>query len=121
MADENFGTAGDPQPMLYRAIELTKKIAVPTAALAFVGWIGETGADGGFIKDIWSGLKTASPTLAMIIFVLLMDERRERREAQRQTNERTIDFVNATNSATTALNQMATNFKEKRNGKGRAR
>jgi len=69
----------------------------PVVGLAIIGWLGERGDDGGFIKDIWTALKTASPPVAMILLVLLLREQRERKEAQKQCNERTVDFVNATN------------------------
>ncbi len=69
--------------------------ALAVIAVFVVGYLGESGNDGGFIKDIWSSLKTASPPVAMVLFLLFLDERRERREAQRQCNDRTIDF-NAT-------------------------
>ena len=65
--------------------------------LAAFAWLSETGNDGGFVKDIWMAAKTASPLAAMVALYLLYDERRERREAQRQCNDRTIDFVQSTN------------------------
>lgn len=86
--------------------DLARKV-IPVATLVALGWLGETGHDGGFIKDIWLSLKTASPPVAMILFVLLIDERRDRREAQKQTNERTIDFVQSTNGMSNAVSRMA--------------
>ena len=65
--------------------------------LAAFAWLSETGNDGGFVRDIWTAAKTASPLAAMVALYLLYDERRERREAQRQCNDRTIDFVQSTN------------------------
>lgn len=112
-------TVKDQWPMFYRGLDLIKKTMVPMAALGLVGWLADTGTDGGFIKDIWTALKTASPPVAMVLFVLFLDERRERREAQRQTNERTIDFINSTNSATNALQGMALSMKELRKGGAR--
>lgn len=70
------------------------------AALGTIGYLGERGGDGGFIKDIWSALKTASPPVAMVLFVLFWDERRERRDAQKQCNDRTVDYIQSTNLQT---------------------
>jgi Cys-tRNA synthase (O-phospho-L-seryl-tRNA:Cys-tRNA synthase) len=86
-----------------RVVDLLKKLAAVLLVSA-IGYLGERGTDGGFIKDVWVGLKTASPVTAMVMFLLFMDERRERREAQRQCNERTVDFIGGTHamSATVA-------------------
>lgn len=70
-----------------------------------IGWLGETGKDGGFIRDIWQALKTASPPVAMIMFFLYMRESQKRDEAQKQCNDRTIDFVKATNLATNTFSR----------------
>lgn len=75
--------------------------------LAALAYFGEKGDDGGFIKDVWLAAKTASPFAAMLALFLLLDERAERRSAQKQCNERTIDFVQSTNSTSAALSQMA--------------
>src|SRR5882672_567805 len=76
-------------------------------ALAAVGYLGETEKDGGFIKDIWAALKTASPPVAMVLFVLYWDEKNERREAQKQCNERTVDYIQSTNLQTGAATRAA--------------
>jgi hypothetical protein len=81
-----------------RIIDLIKK-GVPLLVVAAIGYMGEHGTDGGFIKDIWTAAKTASPLAAMFAVLCWLDERRERREAQRQCNERTIDYVKSTNAA----------------------
>lgn len=73
------------------------KHAAFVGALGVIGYFGETGADGGFVKDIWAALKTASPPVAMVLFVLFWDERRERRDAQTRYNERTVDYIQSTN------------------------
>lgn len=83
------------------------KHATFVGALAVVGYLGETGVDGGFIKDIWAALKTASPPVAMVLFVLFWDERRERRDAQKQCNERTVDYIQSTNLQTGAAGRAA--------------
>jgi hypothetical protein len=76
-------------------------------AFAFVG---ETGGDNGLIKsvwvDLWTAAKTASPLAAMVLLLLLIDERKDRKEAQKQCNERTISFVEATNSQSNAIEQI---------------
>lgn len=74
-------------------------------AVAVIGYMGEHGTDGGFIKDIWTAAKTASPLAAMFTTLAWLDERRERREAQRQCNERTIEFVKSTNFAVTTFDK----------------
>lgn len=76
-------------------------------ALGAVAWLSESGQDGGFIKDLWSGAKTASPFAAMFAIIAWLSERKERQEAQRQCNERTIDFVQATNHQATAAEKVA--------------
>lgn len=75
--------------------------------LAAFAWLSESGNDGGFVRDIWTAAKTASPLAAMVALYLLYDERRERREAQRQCNERTIDFVQSTNLQANSAGQTA--------------
>lgn len=80
--------------------------------LAAFAWLSETGNDGGFVKDIWTAAKTASPLAAMVALYLLYDERRERRESQRQCNERTIDFVQSTNLQANSAGQTAEAVRE---------
>lgn len=92
-------------------IDLIKKGAA-WAALGLLAWLGESGRDGGFIKDLWLAAKTASPFAAMFAVIVWMGERKERIEAQRQCNERTIDFtnaINASNAAWQALNNRLSN------------
>lgn len=84
--------------------DTVKKLAA-VGAVVGVGYIGESGQDGGFIKDVWAALKTASPPVAMVMFILFLDERRERRECQRQLNERTVDFIQSTNAADAAFSR----------------
>lgn len=105
------------QSALFRGVDLVRKFAIPTVALASLGGLAETGYDGGFIKDIWSGLKTASPTLAMILFVLYWDEKKERRASNDRLYQRTIAFVEATNLASEAFNRIAASFAAKRKGR----
>lgn len=83
------------------------KNALPIAVLGLIGWLGETGADGGLIKDVWAAAKTASPFAAMFAILAWLDEKRERREAQAQCNDRTIDFIKSTNAASSAFEKMA--------------
>lgn len=71
-----------------------------------IAYVGETGADGGFIKDIWAAAKTASPFAAMFATLAWLSEREERRKAQEQCQERTISFVESTNQHSTALEKM---------------
>ena len=81
-----------------RLIGLVQKLGT-LLAVAVVSYFAEQGSDGGFIKDVWNAAKTASPFAAMFAILMFFDERRERREAQRQCNERTIDFIKATSAA----------------------
>jgi len=76
--------------------------------------------DGGFVRDIWDAAKTASPFAAMLAILLFFDERRERREAQRQCNERTIDFIQSTNVASTVMDKMATTLEHNKRGRHHA-
>lgn len=66
-----------------RLAELFRK-ALPYLVLGIVGYIGERGSDGGFIKDVWTAAKTASPFAAMFAILAWLDEKRERRQAQEQ-------------------------------------
>lgn len=102
-----------------RIADVIKK-ALALLAVAAVAYTAETGGDGGFIKDVWTAAKTASPFAAMFAVLAWLDEKRERREAQRQCNERTIDFIEATNAVTTALGKLGTGLR-KRQPKGSAR
>ena len=81
-----------------RVADTIKKL-VAVGVVVVIGYLGESGQDGGFIKDIWAALKTASPPVAMVMFILFLDERRERRDCQKQLNGRTIDFIHSTNGA----------------------
>lgn len=99
-----------------RLVSLLNKL-LAGAALAAMAYFGERGDDGGFIKDVWAAAKTASPFAAMFAIMAWLDERRERREAQRQCNERTVDFIQSTNSQFNslgsiheAIKQLAANF-----------
>ena len=71
--------------------------------LGLVAYLGERGGDGGFIKDMWAQAKIASPFAAMLALFAWLAEREERREAQRQCNERTIDFIQSTNLQTNSI------------------
>lgn len=73
------------------------KKGVPIICVVVLGYAGEKGVDGGFIKDVWMAAKTASPFAAMLAIMAWLDEKRERREAQKQCNERTMDFVKTVN------------------------
>ena len=86
------------------------------AILAVIAWLAKSGNDGGFLKDIWEQAKVASPFAAMLALLLYFDERRERREAQRQCNTRTIEFIEANNAAHAALDKMASATQQKRRG-----
>lgn len=80
--------------------------------IAVVSWFGTKNGDGGFIKDIWATLQTASPPVSMVLFLLWLDERRERRESQRQCNDRTIDFIQSTNSQSASSLKMGDGIKQ---------
>lgn len=81
-----------------RFIPLLQKLLAVGGVVA-IGYVGETGQDGGFVKDVWAAMKTASPPVAMVMLMLFLDERRERRDSQKELNERTIDFIQSTNGA----------------------
>ena len=85
------------------------------AALAYAG---EKGVDGGLIKDIWAAAKSASPFAAMLCLMLLFDQIKERREAQRQCNDRTIDYIKSVNLSNRALDKMADTVERVRGKKG---
>ncbi len=91
-----------PMTTVERIADLLKK-ATAIGVVLGIGYIGEKGSDGGFIKDVWAALKTASPPVAMVMFILFLDERRERRDCQKQLNERTVDFIQATNMANSSF------------------
>ena len=76
-------------------------------AIAAVSWLGEHEKQGGFIKDLWEQAKVASPFAAMLMMFLFFDERRERREAQKQCQDRTIEFIDSNNIAHNALDKMS--------------
>jgi hypothetical protein len=96
-----------------RLLELIKK-GIPILGIAAIGYMGEHGTDGGFIKDIWTAAKTASPLAAMFAILAWLDERRERREAQKQCNDRTIEFVKATNLAISTFDRTTSKLQEER-------
>lgn len=79
-----------------------------SVAVGFVGiaYLGQTGKDGGFIRDLWEAGKVASPFATMFAVLFFLDERRERREAQKQCNERTISFVESTNAHSSSLEDL---------------
>lgn len=88
-----------------KLIDLLKK-GLALGCLAVLAYLGESGKDGGFIKDIWSAAKTASPFAAMFAVMAWLSERTERRMTQQQCQDRTISFVEATNAQSNALEQM---------------
>ncbi len=71
-----------------------------------IAYVGETGQDGGFIKDVWAAAKTASPFAAMFATLAWLRADTERRKAQEQCQERTISFVESTNQHSAALEKM---------------
>lgn len=85
------------------------------AALAAFYWLAERQQDG-LIQDVWTAAKTASPFAAMFCILLFFDERRERREAQRQCQDRTIEFIEANNYAHASL-EKAIDLLSKRRGR----
>jgi len=76
-----------------------------------VMYLGEhSGPGSGFISDLWSAAKTASPLAAMFAILVWTDERRERREAQKQCNERTLDFIRSVGAQTVASDKIGANI-----------
>jgi hypothetical protein len=90
----------------------TVKATAAMAALAAVAYIGESGKDGGFIKDIWAAAKTASPFAAMFSVMMFLRADAAARRAQEELLERTISFVNAANQQSSALEKLTGTIKE---------
>lgn len=96
------------------------KIGGTVIVLGAVAYVGEhPGIDGGMLQDVWNALKTASPPVSMVLFLFLLKSEAERRQAQRETSERTIDFIKSTNAAAAALERVL--GRRKRATRGRAR
>ena len=88
------------------------KATIFTVLLVLIAYIGETGRDGGFIKDIWSAAKTASPFAAMFAVLAWLSERQDRRAAQVELLERTVGFVEATNEQSGSIERMVEAIKQ---------
>lgn len=86
-----------PKSTSDRLFNLATKLGT-AVGLGFATWLGETGHDGGFVRDIWKMAQTASPFAAMFAIYAWQRADRERRDAQQQTYERTIDFTNTINA-----------------------
>lgn len=56
------------------------------------GWLGETN-EGGFIRDIWTELKRASPAVAMTLAFLLYLVWQQWMKDREEHRLRTIDFT----------------------------
>lgn len=104
----SYDTHTTPQPKTNWEYLVSKvfRILYIAAGLGLT-WLGEHGQDGGFIQDIWAQAKVASPLAAMLLLVLYFDEKRERREAQRQCNDRTIEFIQSNNIAHSAMEKIS--------------
>jgi hypothetical protein len=80
------------------------------------GAIGESGADGGFIKDIWGAVKTASPLGAMVTtygcYVIWKEWQRDRKEHADRTN-----LFNKTLNRYARLLESAVTVRESRRGR----
>ena len=98
--------------MDYKAIGAWLKNLSLLISLAAIAYFGEHGGDGGFIKDIWAQAKMASPFAAMFAILAWLDERRERREANKNCNERTVDFIRSTNLQTGAAEKVGDGMRE---------
>lgn len=77
-----------------------------------IAYLGESGHDGGFIKDVWNAAKTASPFAAMFAVMAWLKADQERKDAQTQLYERTISFVEAANKQSAAVESMVTSIKK---------
>ena len=80
---------------------------VSLLSLAAVYYLGESGKDGGFINDIWAQAKLASPLAAMLALWAWQGEQRERKQAQKELNERTVDFIKSTNLQNATVDKLA--------------
>lgn len=72
-----------------------------------LAYADQKGFGGDVLRDIWANAKTASPFAAMLCLLLLWDQIKERREAQKQCNDRTIDFIRSVNNGWRAVDKMA--------------
>lgn len=82
------------------------------SGLVAVAYVGESGADGGFIRDLWNAAKTASPFAAMFAVMAWLKADQERLRSQRELYERTIMFVEASNKQSAALETMVASQKQ---------
>lgn len=94
-----------PQTNLQRLLSFAHRFSWLAGIGAFM-YFGEHGGDGGFVKELWEQAKVASPFAACLSLFLLFDQVRERREAQRQCQDRTIDFIIAHNTANIAVEKL---------------
>lgn len=63
------------------------------------GIMGETGQDGGFIKDAWEALKVPSPVISMVLAIGIWMVWREWMKDRAEHAARTLDYVVGMNSA----------------------
>lgn len=94
-----------------KLIDLIKKLSA-VGLLAAAAYLGETGRDGGFIKDLWAAAKTAGTFGCLFATLAWLDERRRSSKAQEELLERTISFVESSNQGSRALEKMTDAVKE---------
>jgi len=93
---------------------------VPLIIAGLLWLFGEKG-ENKFVQEIWAMLKGASPPVAMVLFYLFMREQTERREAQKQCNERTVDFIRSTNLSVSTFDKVTSRFVSARRARPRRR
>lgn len=91
--------------------DLLKKVTA-VGGLAAVMYLGETGKDGGFIKDVWAAAKTAGTFGCLFATLAWLNERQASKKAQEELLERTISFVESANAGARSLEKMVDAVKQ---------
>ena len=76
------------------------------ALLAAATYLGETGKDGGLIRDVWAAAKTAGTFGCLFATLAWLNEKRASQKAQEELLERTISFVESSNAQSRALEKI---------------
>ena len=102
-------------PEIAKAIATWLRNAGLLATFGVVAYVGESGIDGGFLKDLWAAAKTAGTFGCLFATLAWIDEKADRKRAEQQLFDRTIGFTESTNRQATAnengvdaLKEMAT-------------
>ena len=119
MTDNAAAPPQPPAPPAPVAHPLTAKIqrwvlAVGSLlAVATIGAIGESGADGGLIKDVWAMAKTASPLGCCGAILLAIDAMAKRESADRRADvshqrerDMALQYVQSMNAAGNKIEEL---------------